>query len=632
MAEEGSVDPSSRVVKAVSVPRIHLHHHLHDHKQDSLVGGSTMGARTRHYVMDRSTVIADTQQNLDEGAEETPLSPHQLYSATIDGSGSVSTRRVRYESESNLPSHNWTLPWVPPLPIMVQKSIEERIETERKKKAGCRSASGTTGVHRDLADKRASTVDSPLDRRSASKSRNRVASSAGPHSARATAASRRNTQQKKARKTLPVADLRELGPVKALREALIIRSGSLKDAFRALDGNGNGEVGFSEFETGLRSLRIDTQRIASIDVRSLFKLLDVNRSGLLSLEEIFGDPTVEDNDEEPWPQLVTEENLDRLWMRYLKDTREMSKNSSRVPRWEACPSRGREVQLAQRRYRKWEVRKEELRRQLRENDEFSKQRKGICMSLARLSAKQHMGLQKLIDSSGAPNRRSGFTTRSAGIESTASSRLRRRATELRLKHRGNGRKCSDTAGTQEGPPVPAKRRGGTARTLPGMAHGRHAVDRGIALRVLYDFSNLNRDVAARAVMEAEKRELERMRERHRHMEGMVKELTALRRELCASTNVLAKVVGKKKTVKEDHRRSIGAQIVSSLGGLREVKAEPSDKVGFFAVDLSEAEQEIRTLAKKHGIPIPDAEVVYKSFREVDRDNSGAIERGNSIRS
>ncbi|KAF4690859.1 hypothetical protein FOZ63_023860, partial [Perkinsus olseni] len=91
--------------------------------------------------------------------------------------------------------------------------------------------------------------------------------------------------------------------------------------------------------------------------------------------------------------------------------------------------------------------------------------------------------------------------------------------------------------------------------------------------------------------------------------------------------VLAKVVGKKKTVKEDHRRSIGAQIVSSLGGLREVKAEPSDKVGFFAVDLSEAEQEIRTLAKKHGIPIPDAEVVYKSFREVDRDNSGAIERG-----
>ncbi|KAF4674526.1 hypothetical protein FOL47_009051 [Perkinsus chesapeaki] len=581
-------------LKAISLPNIHHHHHVHNH---------TRVASGQGGVIPRDCVIR--AEKLDGMKKSVSPQSRHVNVINADASSSFDRGRGRYSSDNSCGVSDWYMPWVPKLPIIVQNSLEGNMRERSVDSVNHEPSTSYEAQDREEdMKKNTKPKTAPV-----SKGRNKRGKAKSP-------------------KPLPLMDLRELPPVEALREALKLRTGSLKNAYRALDSNGNGEVGFSELEAGLGSLDIDSRQIADLDLRSLFKLLDSDSSGQLSLEEVLGISSL--TEEEPWPEQITDENLDGLWQRYLHRTRDVSVGGQpRMAKWEGSPAADRELQIVQRRCRRWEMRKEEVRRHLRENDEFSEQRKGICLSLARQSAQQYMGLHRL--------KRSG----NAAYEGKGSSSSRRRMAEQRLKGRVGMRKSS-TAGAsvasgQEqriysaGPdPRSPSKRGGVAMLGKVPFYKGSALDRSIALRVMYDFSNLNKQVAARAVMEAEKRDMERMKERQRHIEGVVKDLAGLRRELCASTNALAKVIGKKK-IRQEHpnRKSIGAQIVTSLGGFREIsKVEPSsaEKVGFFAVSLSEAEKQIRDMARKHGVSIPDAEMIYQKFREVDRDNSGAIER------
>ena len=85
-------------------------------------------------------------------------------------------------------------------------------------------------------------------------------------------------------------ELLHVGPIEAVRMALLFRSGSLKNAWAQLDVNGNGQLSLNEFDDGLKRLRIPWRLLCPgmTHIKQLFKMLDEDGNLLLDLEEFLG--------------------------------------------------------------------------------------------------------------------------------------------------------------------------------------------------------------------------------------------------------------------------------------------------------------------------------------------------------
>lgn len=84
-------------------------------------------------------------------------------------------------------------------------------------------------------------------------------------------------------------ELRNLPVAEALRQILIERTGSLKQAYKAMDVNGGGVVNPVEFEQGLLKARVfGSPLVGYRDAHELFRGIDQSRHGVLSLQEFLG--------------------------------------------------------------------------------------------------------------------------------------------------------------------------------------------------------------------------------------------------------------------------------------------------------------------------------------------------------
>lgn len=163
---------------------------------------------------------------------------------------------------------------------------------------------------------------------------------------------------------LPLKELQSMPVLDAFRHMLISRLGSLPQAYRYLDVNDNGNLSYSEFESGLRALQVDWSLITGKSIANLFKALDQNGSGDLSLEELLGYM--------PLSQDFGSANLTQHeWIRYCNQTSELAMKAqcSRPPRWTSEGVHERRVNEALDWFeedRKHQQRREDLRRQLKE--------------------------------------------------------------------------------------------------------------------------------------------------------------------------------------------------------------------------------------------------------------------------
>lgn len=160
---------------------------------------------------------------------------------------------------------------------------------------------------------------------------------------------------------LPLKELQGMPVLDAFRHMLIARLGSLPQAYRYLDANDNGNLSYTEFETGLRAMQVDWSSITGKSISALFKALDQNGSGDLSLEELLG----------YIPVGQEQAGTQQQWYRYCNQTAElmMKAQCSRNPRSLAEGAQERRIAEALDWFeedRKHHERREKLRRQLRE--------------------------------------------------------------------------------------------------------------------------------------------------------------------------------------------------------------------------------------------------------------------------
>lgn len=127
-----------------------------------------------------------------------------------------------------------------------------------------------------------------------------------------------------ASKPLPIEELRQMPAVEAIRQALIFRAGSLKEAYTRMDVNTSGSVSLNEFQSGLQSLRIDWLSVTGKAVNVLFRELDADQSGELSLEELLGYIPEDDQDFR---------DTRTLWAQYFNKTSASKTCLGRHPKW-----------------------------------------------------------------------------------------------------------------------------------------------------------------------------------------------------------------------------------------------------------------------------------------------------------
>jgi len=83
------------------------------------------------------------------------------------------------------------------------------------------------------------------------------------------------------------------GPA-ALVEAMVFKAGSVEKVFKLLDFNGNGEVSLMEFAGGLSLMGLDVEALTGMQEGEVFRLVDVDGSGVLELEELMAKARMRD--------------------------------------------------------------------------------------------------------------------------------------------------------------------------------------------------------------------------------------------------------------------------------------------------------------------------------------------------
>mmetsp|Transcript_12294 Transcript_12294/g.27282 ORF Transcript_12294/g.27282 Transcript_12294/m.27282 type:complete len:785 (+) Transcript_12294:100-2454(+) len=115
-----------------------------------------------------------------------------------------------------------------------------------------------------------------------------------------------------------------------MRAAMLRSAGGPRQAFKALDASGSGNVSMTEFEGGLRELGIPWQELTQYrHVRHVFRLFDTNRAGLLDYRKLFGQD-----------ELVVREKPDTpgFWQEWVQQNRDISHVAAganlRSPKWQ----------------------------------------------------------------------------------------------------------------------------------------------------------------------------------------------------------------------------------------------------------------------------------------------------------
>lgn len=126
-------------------------------------------------------------------------------------------------------------------------------------------------------------------------------------------------------KLLPIEELRQMPAIEAIRQALMARSGGLKDAYAHMDINRSGSVSLNEFQSGMQSLRVDWNAITGKNAQTLFREFDIDGNGELSLEELLG--------------YIPEQEFDgrdtqTMWFQYFNGTSASKSCLARNPRWD----------------------------------------------------------------------------------------------------------------------------------------------------------------------------------------------------------------------------------------------------------------------------------------------------------
>lgn len=123
-----------------------------------------------------------------------------------------------------------------------------------------------------------------------------------------------------------------LPAAEALRQVLIGRAGSLRQAYEAMDVRRTGEVDLRDFELGLLDLRVyGSPLVEFADVHELFHaLVREGAGGTLSLEDLLGYVPLE-------PQGHPDTRT--MWLNYHNKASTHQSRLTRAPRWRALPGR-----------------------------------------------------------------------------------------------------------------------------------------------------------------------------------------------------------------------------------------------------------------------------------------------------
>jgi len=115
-----------------------------------------------------------------------------------------------------------------------------------------------------------------------------------------------------------------------MRAAMLRSAGGPRQAFKALDASGSGNVSMTEFEGGLQQLGIPWQELTHCrTVQHVFRLFDTNRAGLLDYRKLFGQD-----------ELVVREKPDTpgFWQEWVQQNRDISQVAAganlRSPKWQ----------------------------------------------------------------------------------------------------------------------------------------------------------------------------------------------------------------------------------------------------------------------------------------------------------
>jgi len=127
--------------------------------------------------------------------------------------------------------------------------------------------------------------------------------------------------------SLPVAE--------ALRQVLIEQTGSLKQAYKAMDINGGGVVDRSEFEKGLKRAKIFGSPLVGFRTASdLFRGIDKSQTGSLSLQEFLGYIPFKKGRRENGEK-GRQRDTHAQWANYSNKTSAQKSRMARKPRWHA---------------------------------------------------------------------------------------------------------------------------------------------------------------------------------------------------------------------------------------------------------------------------------------------------------
>lgn len=126
-----------------------------------------------------------------------------------------------------------------------------------------------------------------------------------------------------------------LTPVQRFRLHLVIKYGCLREAFKALDSTGKGRMSYRAFEERLNEHGIDMAEVTGLEhLTPIFKELDVNGTGSITVSELIGDTAEPPPDDSvDWLYLTTEES----WNRYCDRTSNVDGSQCRLPAWQSKP-------------------------------------------------------------------------------------------------------------------------------------------------------------------------------------------------------------------------------------------------------------------------------------------------------
>jgi len=125
-------------------------------------------------------------------------------------------------------------------------------------------------------------------------------------------------------------DLSNQTPRSNLRKKLLEVCGSVQVVMRHMDGNGNGDLSFTEFANGLESLGITSEFVHPdvVSMRGLFLAFDTTRNGSVDTMELLG-LSEADFIQDHWNQLSTEQQ----WKYWCRKTTEIKRRERKCALW-----------------------------------------------------------------------------------------------------------------------------------------------------------------------------------------------------------------------------------------------------------------------------------------------------------